>query len=179
VPADPKSRSSWLARVEDSVHAQKRDRLLKVWRDAGLWLHSQGTLEDVLQMRAQDKGAPQAAAAAESTGALDDVATWSAYKLDSTGELELLLNVAIEELAHSVMTYERSNPGRPFHMPSGERGSAFARLATVEEIGGGVSRITVTAPEQFRGYWVEFSRDTPASALQLQPPTNGDEHSAA
>jgi hypothetical protein len=173
IPADPKSRAIWLSGLVGNVHAEKRDRLLAIWRDAGLWLHPAGTLEDALAMRPQDKGAPQAAAAAQSTGNLDDVARWCAYELDPHGDLEHLLNVVVEQLAHSVMTFERSNPGVPYRMPAGEQGAALSRLAEVESLEGGRSRITLKAPRKFQGYWLEFSRESATSELELHPPVGG------
>jgi predicted ATPase len=170
VDTDPKSRAKWLANsvAPHTGHASRLSKLLDIWRDAGLWLHAQGTLEDVLSI--PSKGVVQARAAASQPGGIDAVADWCAYELDMSGDVELLLNLAVERVAHGIMEAERSSPGASFRAPAGGQGAANERLMSVEPVGEGRHRITIKAPVEFVGYWLEFSRDTPASQLQLQPP---------
>jgi hypothetical protein len=47
---DPRSKAEWLAALAGDGHAVRRDQLLVIWRDAGLWLHPQGRLEQVLNI---------------------------------------------------------------------------------------------------------------------------------
>lgn len=169
VPTDPKSRAAWLATsVPPSTGWEtRRDKLSTIWLDAGLWLHKQGTLEDVLGISA--KGREAAAAAAAASGDIDPVATWCAYSLDPLGDVEALLNVAVERIAHSIMEALRVNPETLFNAPVGGSATSDARLVSVVPVGGGVHRLTVLKPDDFHGYFLEFSRDTPSSQLVLQP----------
>lgn len=75
--------------------------MLTIWRDAGLWLHEQGTLENVLGITV--KGRAAATTAAASVGVIDSVAAWCSYALDPLGDVEALLNAAVERIAHSLL----------------------------------------------------------------------------
>ncbi|QKZ19924.1 ATP-binding protein [Streptomyces chartreusis] len=170
VDKDPKSRATWLAsRVPSgSGNEIRKHRLLAIWRKAGLWLHPQGTLEDVLSL--ETKGAEQARRAAEESGPIDQVADWCAYRLDLMGDVFTLLGVAVEKIAHSLMEAQRLDPDIEFQAPVGPSAETDARLVRVEPTEPGFHRLTVIAPREFAGYWLEFSRDTPSSGLVLQPP---------
>ena len=168
VPSDPKSRSEWLATVRaDTGWGARRDQLLRIWREAGLWLHQQGTLEQVLGT--SGKGRERAQAAAKVPGPIDEVAEWAAYELDPLGDVETLLGLAVERIAHSIMEVLRLNPSVRLTSPVGS--AADARLVEVEPLDEGRYRITVKEPKEFIGYWLDFSRDTPSNALRLSPPT--------
>jgi hypothetical protein len=170
IATDEKSRAAWLsgATFDGSGFAARRNKLLSIWQDAGLWLHPQGTLEQVLSI--PSKGVAQAKVAASVPSPIDDVVQWCAYRLDPSGDLELMLNVAAERAAHAIMEAERTSPGVVFRAPVGGNAVADARLLRVDPVQDGRYRLTVIAPQQFIGYWLEFSRDTPSSDLQLQPP---------
>lgn len=172
VPADPKSRASWLAASVPSGTGweTRREKLCEIWRTAGFWLHKQGTLEDVLSITV--KGKEAAATAAAITGDIDAVADWCAYTLDPLGDVEVLLNAAVERIAQSIMEALRVNPETEFTAPVGGTATADARLVRVTPLPRGTHRLTVLKPDSFSGYFVEFSRATPSSELQLQPPGN-------
>lgn len=118
----------------------------------------------------EDKGGEQARLAAAQPGAIDDAASWCAYKLDPAGEVRLLLDVAVEEIAHNLMEALRTDPTASFSAPMGPSAESDSRLVDVANVGPGQHRITVKVPKDFAGWWLEFSRDTPASALQLNAP---------
>jgi len=170
VKNDPKSRGAWLASSvpENSGNAVRKEKLLQIWRNAGLWLHPQGTLEDVLSI--ENKGADQARMAAQQAGPLDDVSAWCAYSLDLMGDVFVLLEAAVEKIAHSVMESQRLDPTIALTSLVGPSSNNDSRIVNIECVSEGRHRLTVHAPQEFTGYWVEFSRDTPSSQLNLQPP---------
>ena len=172
VATDPKSRAKWLATdvPADTGWSYTRDKLLTIWRDTGLWLHPQGTLEDVLGISV--RGSHAAATAAEQPTALDAVAVWCAYALDPHGDVELLLSAAVEKIAHVLMEALRLDPETIFSAPVGATSVTDARLVTVSHLGNQTYRLTVKKPDQFEGYWLDFSRDTPSSQLNLSTPNN-------
>jgi len=169
VPADPKSRAAWLARKvpAETGWETRRDKLAAIWRDAGFWLHKQGTLEDVLGITV--KGREAAVTAAETAGEIDAVASWCSYSLDPLGDVEALLNSAVERIAHSIMEALRVVPEEEFTSPVGGSAVSDARLVRVEPLGNGSHRLTVLKPDEYQGYFLDFSRDTASNALVLQP----------
>jgi hypothetical protein len=68
------------------------------------------------------------------------------------------------------MEAQRDEPGSEYNYPIGGPESSDARLVRVEPIGNGNHRVTVIKPDEFAGYWLEFSRDTATSALMLAKP---------
>ncbi|WP_329185989.1 ATP-dependent nuclease [Streptomyces sp. NBC_01428] len=171
---DPKSRGAWLASAvpENSGNSVRKAKLLEIWRSAGLWLHPQGTLEDVLSI--ENKGVDQARMAAQKEGDIDEVTNWCAYSLDLMGDVFILLEAAVERIAHSVMESQRLEPEIALNSPVGPSSENDSRIVTVECVSEGRHRLTVHAPREFAGYWVEFSRDTPSSQLNLQAPREGN-----
>lgn len=169
VAANPRAKTEWLATLEGDGDAARRDALLKILRQVGFWLHPQGRLEHVLSI--DDKGVEQARIAASIAGPIDVVADWCAYALDPAGEVKLLLDVAVERIAHNVMEALRIDPATSLNSPVGSASESDARLVDVANCGPGRHRITVKTPASFAGWWLEFSRDTPASQLELQPPS--------
>jgi predicted ATPase len=171
VASDPAARRDWLKVLPEdtpSGHRSKRDAVIDIWRDQGLWLHQQGTLEDVLGL--EEKGAERASNAAQSSGEIDTVVNWFAYTLDPRGDVELLLSARVEAIAHRLMEAQRLSPGQTFSRPVGQTAETDAKLVLVEPLENGQHRITVQRPVEFRGYWLDFDRDTPASRLQLSKP---------
>lgn len=168
VPKEPKARSQWLATSvpEDTGWAARVDKLLDIWRDSGLWLHRQGTLEDVLGL--STKGSEAARRAAGSPGLIDLVSDWCAYDLDPLGDVALLLQSAVERIAHSIMEALGVNPGTDFYAPVGGSAMSDARLVSISPLGAGAHRLVVKKPDEFAGQWLDFSRDTPSSALKLR-----------
>ncbi|MFE1295758.1 ATP-dependent endonuclease [Streptomyces sp. NPDC058731] len=174
VSNNPKERANWLAHSVpmDTGYWVRKDKLLDIWRSNGFWLHPQGTIENVLGL--DSKGLSAARDAASSPGAIDQVADWCSYAVDPLGEVELLLNIAIERIAHSIMEALRAEPGARFSKPIGSSAEADSRLVQVEAIREGIHRLTVVTPKEFRGYWLEFSRETRPSELVLQPPVEDE-----
>ncbi len=172
VTKDTKSRSAFLASVgsQNDGHAERKRRVLEVWKQAGLWLHPQGTLEQVLGI--SKKGVVEARTAAATPGDIDQVAAWCAYELDMSGDVKELLGAAVEQIAHGIVEAQRLDPEAEFAAPVGGSAANDPRLVTVEPVGTGLHRITVIAPPEFAGYWVEFSRDTSPNSLVLQPPSD-------
>ncbi|MDG4755304.1 AAA family ATPase [Micromonospora sp. WMMD718] len=169
VGAEPRSRGRWLAdSLEAEGHLVRKEKLLAIWRDADLWLHPQGTLEDVLGI--SNKGSTEAAAAAQAPGRIDDVTEWCAYRLDPSGDVFELLGATIERIAHNIMEALRLSPGTDFSQPVGVTSKSDGRLVQVTPIGDGVHRLTVLAPAEFAGYWLEFARHTPSTDLVLREP---------
>ena len=169
VDANPKDRAKWLAQPPQGTGHQSRvEKLVSIWKDAGFWLHQEGTLEDVLGVT--DKGKEIAQAAAAQPGPIDNVSAWCAYDLDTFGEVENLLGVAVERIAHAIMEALRATPESVFQSPIGGPDGGDARLVSVEPVGNGFYRLIVLRPEEFAGYWCEFSRDTPSSGLLLRRP---------
>ena len=171
VSKNPKDRASWLAtNVPAGGWSHRKVKLLEIWREAGLWLHSKGTLEDVLGGVPKDRDL--IIKAASIPGDIDDVAQWCAYDVDPLGDVELLLSVYVERIAHDVMEAGRLNPTAQFDGPVGPSGTTDSRIVTLTPEGEGTYMLTVNKPSQFAGYWLRFSRHTPSSELNLQPPQN-------
>ncbi|MBI5341448.1 MAG: ATP-binding protein [Mycolicibacterium rufum] len=170
IAPNPKERAQWLATDVPvaSGWAARKSKLLEMWRDAGLWLHPQGTLEAVLGNVAKHRD--QIMAAAAQPGAIDAVAQWCAYDVDPSGELAVLLGVFVERAAHSVMEALRLNPEAPVTCFTGPTASHTARLLTLTPEANDVFLLTVQRPKEFEGYWLRFSRDTPSSQLHLEQP---------
>lgn len=178
VAANPKARAEWLAttNLAGTGHESRVDTLLAAWKRAGMWVHRSGTLESVLNIHT--KGVPEARSAAEQPGPIDDVAEWCAYTLDPSGELAILVNMAVERVAHNIMEALRARPDGQFNKPIGSTSESDGRLVQVEPLGPGHHRIVVKRPVKFEGYWVDFTRETPATMLDLKEPTNADESTA-
>lgn len=169
VEANPKARAKWLAGQvpPETGWASRSAKLQAIWREAGLWLHAQGTLEDVLGITVKGREAARSAAAI--SGDIDCVANWCAYYLDPLGDVEILLSAAVERIAHSIMEALRVNPGTEFRAPVGGSAVSDSRLVSVVPVSDGTHRLTVLKPDAFAGHWLEFSRETPSSQLVLRP----------
>lgn len=169
VPKTPKERAKWLAATpQGSGHEARMQKLIAAWKEAGLWIHETGTLEDVLGIAVKSKEAAQQAAS--QAGPIDEVAAWCGYALDTRGDLANLLRASVERIAHAIMEALGVTPGSDFDAPVGGPDSGDARLVRIEPTGVGVHRLTVLKPEEFAGYWLEFSRETPTSGLTLRQP---------
>lgn len=168
VAANPRSRAEWLLTLPDDGNALRRDALIEIWREAGLWLHPEGRLEQVLGIEGKSVEAARTAAAVP--GPIEKVAEWSSFTLDPRGEVQTLLNAAVERIAHQIMEALRLQTDAAFTSPVGAASESDSRLVDVAFVGGGVHRITVKTPDDFTGWWLEFSRETPSAGLLLQPP---------
>lgn len=76
----------------------------------------------------------------------------------------------MERIAHSIMEALGVNPEITFHAPVGGSAVSDARLVSVAPLGDGIHRLTVIKPDEFAGQWLNFSRDTPSSRLNLNAP---------
>jgi predicted ATPase len=174
VEKNEKGRAKWLATnvPQGTGWSNRKSKLLSIWRDAGIWLHAEGTLEDVLGGVEKDRHSIMQAAAV--AGKIDDVARWCAFDIDPLGDIETLLGAEVERIAHSVMQSSRRNPGIRHNAPVGPTAEVDSKLVTLTADPNGDYRITVVKPDEFAGYWLTFSRDTPTSALNLRPPSDSD-----
>lgn len=172
VSSSPKDRSRWLANDVPSGTgwAERKKKLLEIWRDAGLWLHSEGTLEDVLGGVAKSRDSIIEVAA--TPGAIDNVAQWCAYDVDLRGDVEILLGLRVESIAHGIMRAIKLNPSVVVAGPVGSNAEIDSRLVDIRHEGAGEYLMTIKKPREFAGYWVRFSRDTPSTALGLMPPAS-------
>jgi hypothetical protein len=169
VAKDPKSRARWLADLSaaESGVVSRRDKLIEVWREEGLWLHPQGTLEDVLKI---EKGKADVAEASNIEGDIDAVVDWCAFELDTHGEVAALLRLAVERIANSINQAHGVNPGATFHEPVGNTAVSDARMVNVEPLENGRHRLTVKLPSEFAGHYLDFDRTTPVSEMFLLAP---------
>lgn len=170
VSSSPKERAKWLSSniPEGTGHAFRFEKLLDIWRDAGLWLHSQGTLEDVLQV--DKKSREEVQRAAESSKAIEAVSDWAAYVLDPSGDVFELLGAAVERIAQAIQVAQRLTPDVRFSAPVGSSTDADAKLVRVEPLASTRHRITVKVPREFAGYHVDFDRMTSPAQMVLQSP---------
>lgn len=171
VEPNKRDRAQWIASSipEGSGHESRKQKLLDIWRDAGLWLHSEGNLEDVLGVT--EKHVETVQAKASESGALDDVAEWAAFTLDPSGEIGVLLRATVERIAHTVQVAEGLSGGGSTSRRTTRLSASDSQLVDVERLENGTYRITVKAPEEFSGHWLEFDRNTPPSAMILKAPT--------
>lgn len=169
VKKDERSRARWLADL-DSVASgivARRDKLLEIWRAEGLWLHPQGTLEDVLKI---EKGKAEPDSAAEVPGDIDIVSDWCAFELDPRGELEHLLGSAVERIASAINHAQRIDPSASFIRPVGTSAAIDGKLVHIMPLAKGRYRLIVKVPTEFAGYWMDFDRDTSSNDMRLKAP---------
>jgi len=161
-------RAKWLRSVGTSVPElnAKMNKLLAIWRDAGLWLHPEGMIEDVL---GGSKGSVDYSAAGATVEAIRPVARWAAFTLDPAGDLFTLLHIQVERIASRINLLMADNPG--LKLTSIPDSTADTQLVAVAPASEGHHRLTVKRPIEYAGYWVEFGRDTPPRDLRLRPPT--------
>jgi predicted ATPase len=170
VKKDERSRARWIADLDPTVGGgllSRRNKLLEVWRAEGLWLHPQGTLEDVLGI---EKGKAEPDAAAAVPGDIDVVSDWCAFELDPRGELEHLLGAAVERIASAINHAQRIDPSAAFIRPVGSSSSIDEKLVHIQPLSEGRYRLTVKLPAEFAGYWMDFDRDTSSNDMRLNSP---------
>jgi len=169
IEPNERARARWLADLTGSSDGlvNRRDKLLGVWRDQGLWLHPQGTLEDVLGI---EKGRGEPRAAASQPGPIDEVVDWFAYDLDPLGELGWLIQGTLERIANALTQAQGLDPEVVLHSPVGPSARSDARLVDVESLGNGRYKISMKAPTEFVGFYVEVDRDTAPSDIRLRWP---------
>jgi hypothetical protein len=168
VGADARQKAEWTSQIEGDGDAARRDSLLSILRSFGVWLHPQGRLEQVLGI--ETKGVAEARRAALDVTPLDQVAAWCAVSLDLRGDVKALLDLALERIAAAVITALGLDPEAQFTSPIGTTSTSDAKLIQLIPTGGGVHRMVVLQPDEFVGWWTEFGRDTPLSALVAREP---------
>lgn len=172
---DPASRRDALLRLRTSSESADRaaiarlDAVLEIWRSQGVWLHPEGRLEDVLGLG--EKASVQTAQAAAGDGALDAVAQWSAYELDPSGEVFLLLQSEVERIAMAIQRLWALEPEATPDAPVGASARADARIVDIKHIAPGRARLVVKEPVKFEGWSVEFDRSSAPPDLALREPT--------
>jgi hypothetical protein len=164
-------KGKWLGSLTSDRHpaeVARRDELLEIWRQAGVWLHPDGRIEDVLAVEGH-ADPPTLRQRAESHPGLDDAARWAAFQL-STAEDEFdLLGVEVERIATALLTELRTQPHQEFYAPVGPGAETDSRLVRVEPVAG-KHRLTVVKPEKWAGFWLEVDRATPLEQFVLSPP---------
>lgn len=172
VAKDEKSRANWLSRDEnlkEEIFQERKRWLLELSRKQGIWLHPQGTLEDVLRLKVKSREA--AATAAASPGPIDEVADWVAYQLDPAGEVLNLLSSAVVGVCQAIQQALLLDPAQSFSAPVGLGAEPASRLVEVRPADqAGFHRVTVKTPEPYSGWFVEFDINTPAPNLVPQDP---------
>ncbi|MFD5276101.1 ATP-dependent endonuclease [Pseudarthrobacter sp. NPDC058362] len=169
VKKDERSRARWLADLDPAGSApmSRRDKILEVWRAEGLWLHPQGTLEDVLGI---EKGKAEPDIAAAVVGEIDAVSDWCAFELDPRGEVEHLLGAAVERIANAINHAQGIDPLASFNRPVGTTSSIDEKLVDIQPLSEGRYRLTVKLPVDFAGYWMDFDRATSSNEMRLRSP---------
>ncbi len=166
IAADPKERARWLAGVDcnDGGLFHRKAALLTAWREAGVWLHEEGTLEAVLGIT--DKASVETARTAASTpGRIDDVAAFSRYRVTVRSTLEEALNNEVRRIVHEIQRELARTPDLEVHAPIGPTADFDGKLVDVRSIGGGRVELLVKSPLGFSGRRVEFTVDTPTSQI--------------
>ncbi|MFJ6159233.1 TOPRIM nucleotidyl transferase/hydrolase domain-containing protein [Pseudarthrobacter sp. NPDC092184] len=166
VGKDERSRARWLADLDvgESGLLSRRNKLLEVWRNEGLWLHPQGTLEDVLKIV---KGKAQPDTAAAMPGDIDYVSDWCGFELDPRGDLSHLLRAAVERIANAINHAQGIDPLAIFDRPVGTTATIDGQLVDIAPLPNGRYRLTVKRPIEFAGFWMDFDRSTPSDAMIL------------
>lgn len=168
INANEKDRAAWLSELDEgSILGKKRQKILDIWRDEGFWLHTEGTIEDVLGGK---KGRIDYMVTASSSGAIDRVINWCAFELNATGELFSLLELELERIAGEINIARKSQPEVILQNPIGTRAEISSRLVEVHHISDGRYRLIVKTPIEFAGYFMEFDRSTSAENMRLQEP---------
>jgi len=166
-------RRVWLAKVletHDGHVAARANKILKIWRDAGVWLHSNGDLEATLGMPAKADALSYRNMTATSPTRLDEATVWSMRKLDIDAEILRLLQTDVERIANEIQ--RRLGVDKTFQTatPIGLASASDSSLVLIEPLGMGRHRIIVKTPPQFVGWWVEFERNTLFEDLCLRRP---------
>lgn len=172
--ADNRAKAQWIAslhQAEDVAATSRRDTLLAIWADAGVWLHPEGTIEDALRLSSHSDAPTLRRRAEEHTG-LDKAALWAAFRLKTDADEFDLLGLEVERIATTLLAELRTTPDRRFTAPIGSNSESDSRLVQIEPLEH-THRLTVAAPEKFAGYWLEVDRDTPLSGYVLHPPSEG------
>lgn len=168
-----KARADWLATQTEagsSPASLSKAALLSLLAKHGLWIHPEGNLEAVLGIDTSRKDAAASRQAALVKCGLDAAATWAAFDPDPQGEIEVLLGMEAERVAHRILESLRADPGRRFTSPAGETGERDAQLFAIRPLPDGEHQLTVIAPLEFEGKTFTFSRSSASDDLVLSDP---------
>lgn len=170
-PANDTARARAAAKLDKASPAGKRlSAVLDVWRQAGVWLHPTGTIEDMLGIEGHAKDVKQLREAAAISDALVDVVRWAVHQGHADVDLFELLTLEVERIGTELLAELRYMPEAQIDRPVGPNAESDARLVTVEFVEEGVHRIVVRSPARFDGYWIDVSRDKPVADWNLNPP---------
>jgi len=172
VPPESKARAEWLATLDSEGGGlfHRKARLLETWRSSGIWLHPQGTLEAVLGLT--EKASPASArTAAQSPGPIDAVAEFCRFRTDSSLGLREALTQEVRRIAQNIQRAQSREPELRLSAPYGATAVTDARLVNVAPFGEDGHRLVVKAPDEFRGWFVDFGVSTPVTDINLAEAT--------
>lgn len=166
VAIGPKERAAWLASLDGSAGGlfHRKAALLAAWREAGVWLHDEGTLEAVLGV--SDKASVETARrAAGSPGHIDDVAAYCRYQVDTRSSVENALTNEVRRIVHEIQRELARNADLRVDAPIGPTADFDGKLVDVASLGGGRFEVTVKSPQEFAGRQVVFTVDTSTTKI--------------
>jgi hypothetical protein len=172
VPTDPATRREWLREVLASDNADMQvgrmrgEQLLRIWKDAGIWLHPQGDLERAMGVNGKPDAREHAARAEQATE-FDAAVEWALSRPREPPGMRIMLEVEIERIAQDIQRFVRLNPGRVCTGPVGPFAEADSQLVTVQSLGNSRYRIEVKEPPEFQGLALEFDRSTAPDEMHL------------
>jgi hypothetical protein len=112
---------------------------------------------------------PHAREAASAPGPLDEVAEWAAFQLDLHGDISEFLRLTVERIAQNIQSYLGLSPDAGLDRLKQAMRPGDSQVVDIAELDGRKLRITVKQPDEFAGYWLEFSRDTAPNQMDLNP----------
>ncbi|MET3976315.1 AAA family ATPase [Cellulosimicrobium sp. 4261] len=171
VPVNDTDRARAAAALDkESPGGRRLSAVLGVWRRAGVWLHPEGAIEDVLGMPEHAKSVNELRNAAAASDALTEAVTWAVHRNGADVDLFELLTLEVERVGTALLAELRYSPEATFDHPVGPTAETDERLVSVAHVKEGVHRLTVRSPARYKGYWVEIDRGTPVAEWNLQPP---------
>ena len=176
-PVTDASRREWLRDVLASDDAATRaarlrgEKLLSIWRNAGIWLHPQGDLERALGMDKKSNSKEYTRRAVHATE-FDDAVHWTLFRFDRATSVRVMLEVEIERIAQDIQRFIRLNPHYVTGGPVGPFADADYNLVTVRPLTNDRYLIVVKEPSEFAGWTLEFDRSTAPDEMRLQEPVS-------
>ena len=172
---DPASRRDWLLTVlasdDEALQAVRirSEKLLKFWREAGIWIHPEGDLERALGM-SNKVDAREYARRAEVETPFDNAVRWALFHFNEAKGMLDLLEAEVERIAQEIQRFTRRNPERDCISPVGIFAEGDSQLVSIQPLGDGRYVISLKEPAEFRGWRLEFDRSTPPDEMRLRQP---------